>query len=72
MLISCDNSLDKVYNEETFREDMEVIVARDKANQEDIINLSFYMIENPTDVCCSGKTYRQMFKDAKEYMKSKE
>jgi hypothetical protein len=70
---SCSNPLDRPYNEDTLMEDLEVIVARDKAYKPDMINLSEYLFKckiNGDSI--NGKTYGQLIKEANEYAKIKQ
>jgi len=68
-LVSCENPLDRPYNPETYMEDLQVIVARDKASKSDMINLANFFFKGDS---LEGKTYRQLIKEANEFAKSSE
>ncbi len=65
---SCQNPLDRPYNPETQLEDLEVIIARDKADKTDMLHLRDYMIMcSITGESLEGKTYGQLIQEANDY-----
>jgi hypothetical protein len=66
---SCSNPLDRVYNENTLSEDLEIIVARDKAYKADMENLAYYLtFMQISGDSLEGKTYRELIKSANEFV----
>ncbi len=66
-LASCSSALDREYHVETLNEDLEVLVARDKMNEEDLQKFSLYLVNSEMNgVNLEGKTYREILNAAKE------
>ena len=65
-LVSCSNPLDKPYSEETLLEDLKVIVARDKADKSDMINLAQYLFVSKLNGDSITGTYRELIEKANE------
>jgi len=65
-LASCSSPLDRPYNEETLLEDLKVIIARDKANKSDMVNLAEYLFNRKLNGDSITGTYRELIRKANE------
>lgn len=68
LLISCSNPLNKKFNDKNFDKDMAAIIESKKLNKEDEELLLGWVLLNGFEMA-SGKTYKQILNEAKNYTK---
>jgi len=71
-LASCSNPLDRPYNEATLMEDLQVIIARDKASKSDMVNFAEYRFMRKLNGDSITGTYRELIREANEFAKERE
>lgn len=66
VLISCNNPLDKKYNEKTFPDDLKSILESKKADSTDLQYIAMYLVRaKMLGETIDGKTYDELLKNAK-------
>lgn len=73
LLLSCSNPLDKKVNQDTLKEDLEIILKKNNLTDEDkeyLTQIAVGSLFSPKDF--EGKTYRQLIEELKKEDKEKE